>query len=87
MEHRQRKQRKILRVILIQQAEGVAANPPQKGARMYKTYIITYWTGEGKKAEYKIEAQFEQDARDAFFWDVELEDAESEIISIVQEGE
>jgi len=54
---------------------------------MYKTYIITYWTGEGKKAVYKTEAQFEQDARVAFFWDVELEDAESEIISIVQEGE
>ena len=53
---------------------------------MYKTYIITYWTGEGKKAKYKIDAQFEQDARNAFFWDIEMEEEDAKFISIEQVG-
>ena len=54
---------------------------------MKRTYTIHYNTADEINKVFTIEADFEQDARDAFYYEVETEEPEVEIICIENEGE
>lgn len=50
-----------------------------------KNYTIVYWAGDGKRKEFQIKAKFLQDAKEAFYQEVEREDPQAEIVAITAE--